>query len=69
MRDNSEWQDPLANGWVYPRTRGEIWIGNDSCGPPQRLIDAFLRGEVTVGGLAEAGWFVVGRIAGDGPQS
>lgn len=33
----------------------------------QRFIDAFVRGEVTRGGMAEAGWFDIGRIEGDGP--
>lgn len=37
-------------------------------GPSQRFIDAVAHGEVTKGGLAEAGWFDVGRIAdGEAP--
>lgn len=37
------------------------------CTPPpsQRFIDAFARGEVTKGGMAEAGWFEIGTIVGD----
>ena len=34
---------------------------------PRRLIEAFARGEVTRGGLAEAGWFEVGTLADDSP--
>ena len=34
-------------------------------GPSKRLIEALARGETTVGGLAEAGWFVIGTIAGN----
>ena len=36
--------------------------------PPfsQRFIDAVARGEVTKGGMAEAGWFDLGYIADDG---
>jgi hypothetical protein len=30
----------------------------DAEGPSPRLIEAFARGEVTAGGLAEAGWYV-----------
>ena len=32
----------------------------------QRLLDALARGEVTRGGMAEAGWFDLGRIDVDG---
>lgn len=32
----------------------------------KRLLDAIARGEVTKGGLAEAGWFDIGTIAEDG---
>ena len=31
--------------------------------PSPRLLEAFARGEATVGGMAEAGWLPVGRIA------
>lgn len=31
----------------------------------RRFIDAVARGEVTVGGLAEAGWFEIGHTADD----
>ena len=34
--------------------------------PSQRLLNAIARGEVTKGGLAEAGWFDIGTIAEDG---
>lgn len=34
--------------------------------PPLRLLQAMARGEVTEGGLAEAGWRVVGTITSDG---
>lgn len=34
----------------------------------QRFIEAFARGELTKGGLAEAGWFELGTIAEDGLQ-
>lgn len=43
---------------------GDVWLGRpDTPGPSKRLIEAFARGEVTVGGLAEAGWHVVGKLA------
>lgn len=32
----------------------------------QRLLDAIARGEVTKGGMAEAGWFDLGTLADDG---
>lgn len=31
--------------------------------PPLRLLEAFKCGEVTIGGLAEAGWLPAGRLA------
>lgn len=34
--------------------------------PPLRLMKAIAAGEVTLGGLAEAGWRDVGTIAEDG---
>ena len=34
--------------------------------PQPRLLEAFARGEVTLGGLAEAGWFTVGWLRPDG---
>ena len=34
--------------------------------PSQRFLDALARGEVTRGGLAEAGWFDLGVIGEDG---
>lgn len=30
-----------------------------------RLIEAFARGETTKGGMAEAGWFELGRMVDD----
>lgn len=32
----------------------------------RRFVDAVSRGEVTKGGMAEAGWFDLGRIEDDG---
>lgn len=32
----------------------------------QRFLEAFARGELTKGGLAEAGWFDVGTMGDDG---
>lgn len=46
---------------------GDVWIGPAGDGPSPRLLDAFARGEVTEGGLAEAGWRVLGKVVGDGP--
>ncbi len=46
---------------------GDVWIGPAGDGPSPRLLDAFARCEVTVGGLAEAGWRVLGKVADDGP--
>lgn len=34
----------------------------DAVTPSTRFIKAFARGEVTEGGMAEAGWFVVGKL-------
>lgn len=36
--------------------------------PSQRFLDAVARGEVTKGGMAEAGWFEIGTLADDGPM-
>jgi hypothetical protein len=47
---------------------GDVWLGRSAAGPSPRLLEAFTRGEVTEGGMAEAGWRYLGRIAdGDGP--
>lgn len=45
--------------------RGDVWMGCDPHGPPKRLLEAFARGKVTVGGMAEAGWRYVGKMVGD----
>lgn len=46
----------------------DIWIGPAAGpGPSKRLIEAFARGEVTEGGMAEAGWRVIGTTLGEGP--
>ena len=56
----------VTNEDIHP---GDAWLGRaDAKGLSRRLIEAFARGEVTKGGLAEAGWHVVGRIADDGPS-
>ena len=47
---------------------GDVWIGPAGDGPSPRLLDAFARGAVTEGGLAEAGWRVLGNVVGDGPD-
>lgn len=46
---------------------GDVWIGPAGDGPSPRLLDAFARGEVTEGGLGEAGWRVLGKVVDDGP--
>ncbi len=53
-----------ANEKIPP---GDVWIGPAGDGPSSRLLDAFARGEVTEGGLAEAGWRVLGKVVDDGP--
>lgn len=53
----------VHDGEVQP----ELWIspaGGVTASP--RLIEAFARGEVTVGGLAEAGWRNLGKLDADG---
>lgn len=47
---------------------GDVWLGPIGEHPSRRLIEAFARGEVTAGGMAEAGWQFVGKIDGDGPR-
>lgn len=48
-------------------TPGDVWIGRpDAEGPSKRLIEAFARGEVTQGGLAEAGWHLIGKVTDGG---
>lgn len=41
---------------------GEVWTGPAGADP----LRAFRPG-TTAGGRAEAGWFMVGRVVGDGP--
>lgn len=54
----------VANEDITP---GEVWLGrSDAEMPSKRLLSALARGEVTLGGLAEAGWHVMGRIADNG---
>lgn len=43
----------------------DVWLGL-GYGPSPRLLEAFRRGEVTVGGMAEAGWQYLGKIADGG---
>lgn len=55
----------LGDEPAYSCSQGrlDIWAGPDTGQPVSRsLIEAFSRGEVTEGGLAEAGWFRVGKI-------
>jgi hypothetical protein len=44
---------------------GIVYTGPADSAVPTRLINAIARGEVTEGGLAEAGWFVLGTLADD----
>lgn len=48
-----------------PMPPGDMWIGTPDAINPSRLLEAFARGEVTEGGLAEAGWRRLGYIADD----
>lgn len=43
----------------------DVWMGPEVS---PRLLSALLRGEVTLGGLAEAGWHCVGKLSEDGIQ-
>lgn len=57
-----------SSAWVVQKPTGEMfYTTRDDCdGPSERLIRAIASGEVTEGGLAEAGWFVLGTITEDG---
>ena len=42
----------------------DVWLGRpDAPFPSDRFLAAFVRGELTVGGLAEAGWHYLGRLS------
>lgn len=44
-------------------TEPDLWLGPPSTAESPRLVEAIARGEVTAGGLAEAGWRWIGKIS------
>lgn len=63
--DYAEFHPPIGTLGAESTTT-YLYNGEDNM-PSQRLLDAFRRGEVTEGGLAEAGWFEVGT-SGNGDR-
>jgi hypothetical protein len=55
-----------SSAWVIAKDGEMFYTSRDDGKPSERLIRAIARGEVTEGGLAEAGWFVLGTITEDG---
>jgi hypothetical protein len=54
-----------ASGFSFESAESttDVFIGPADAPVSRRLIDAFSRGEVTEGGMAEAGWRYIGRLA------
>jgi hypothetical protein len=44
-------------------TEPDLWLGPPGTTESPRLVEAIARGEVTAGGLAEAGWRWIGKIS------
>jgi hypothetical protein len=61
--------EPFREPFVsYAIVDGELLPAPPRTSMSPRLLEAFIKGEVTKGGLAEAGWFDHGCIKdGDGP--
>jgi hypothetical protein len=44
-------------------TEPDLWLGPPGTTDSPRLVEAIARGEVTAGGLAEAGWHWIGKLS------
>lgn len=67
MSERIDLGDSGAYTFDQEASRCEVYVGPADCPISPRLLEALSNGTATAGGLAEAGWFEVGRIADDEP--